>query len=168
MTPNWKSAQDAYPVNDRWVWLNNCGRRQPDSTSWRACMTTLASAPFTALVRGSIRPLPWGASSRPRLRAYFMQVRTRSRSCNNTAEAMHMVSLGLDLSPGDEILVLADEYPSNVYPGKPGSPRGVSSVLLRWPRRPMSFLHNFRQALGHEPVWRPCRWCTGARACLSH
>ena len=49
---------------------------------------------------------------------------------HNTAEAMSMVANGYPFKPGDQIVSYVHEYPSNHYPWKLQSRRGVELILL--------------------------------------
>jgi selenocysteine lyase/cysteine desulfurase len=122
MRPNWKTAQDAYPVNDRWVWLNNCGTTPTGRHIVARMHDYFTNCAEHGPGPSEYSPIALGHKLKTTLARLLHADADEIALVHNTAEAMHMVSLGLDLAPGDEILVLADEYPSNVYPWQTVNP----------------------------------------------
>lgn len=83
---------------------------------------------------------------------------------HNTAEGMNFISHGLSLSPGDEILVLENEYPSNYYPWEHWKGRGVALKAVPCGLGPSAFLRDFEAALGPRvrvATLSAVHWCTG-------
>ena len=113
---NWQEIYAAYPINETATWLNNCG-----ITPTGRHIVTRMGAYFEQLAQNGP-----GADDAA-LARLVSKVRQRLGQLlhaqpddialiHNTAEGMTMVSLGLTLCSGDEILLLENEYPSNVYP----------------------------------------------------
>ncbi len=48
----------------------------------------------------------------------------------NTSEAISLVALGLDLKPGDEVVINAGEYPANVYPWQEACNRAGATLVV--------------------------------------
>ncbi len=48
----------------------------------------------------------------------------------NTSEAISLVALGLDLSPGDRIVINEGEYPANVYPWQEACNRAGATLVV--------------------------------------
>jgi len=164
MTPNWKVAQDAYPINDRWVWLNNCGTTPTGRHIVARMQDYFGKCAEHGPGPKEYAPPALASKLKTALARLLHASPDEIALVHNTAEAMHMVSLGLDLSPGDEILVLADEYPSNVYPWQTWQSRGVTLRAVALALTPEEFLHNFRQALGPRTrvaAMSMVHWCTG-------
>jgi selenocysteine lyase/cysteine desulfurase len=164
MTPNWKAAQDAYPVNDRWVWLNNCGTTPTGRHIVARMRDYFTSCAEHGPGPSEYSPIALGHKLKTTLARLLHSDADEIALVHNTAEAMHMVSLGLDLAPGDEILVLADEYPSNVYPWQTWESCGVTLRSVPLAPTPEEFLHNFRQAIGPRTrvaAMSMVHWCTG-------
>ncbi len=83
---------------------------------------------------------------------------------HNTNEAMLFFSHGLELHAGDHILLLENEYPSNVYPWEHWRSRGVELDFAPLGATPAEFLAGFSAAL--RPRTRvvslsAVHWCTG-------
>ncbi len=164
MTPNWKVAQDAYPVNDRWVWLNNCGTTPTGRHIVARMHDYFGKCAAHGPGPGEYSPAALGHKLKAVLARLLHASPHEIALVHNTAEAMHMVSLGLDLVPGDEILVLEHEYPSNVYPWQTWQSRGVTLRSVPLAPTPDEFLHNFRQTLGPRTrvaAMSMVHWCTG-------
>jgi selenocysteine lyase/cysteine desulfurase len=164
MKPNWKAAQDAYPVNDRWVWLNNCGTTPTGRHIVARMHDYFTSCAEHGPGPSEYSPIALGQKLKTMLARLLHSDADEIALVHNTAEAMHMVSLGLDLAPGAEILVLADEYPSNVYPWQPWESHGVTLRSVPLAPTPDEFLNNFRQALGPRTrvaAMSMVHWCTG-------
>ena len=161
---HWRSVQEAYPINERWVWLNNCGTTPPGRH--------IALAMHEYFERCS-RLGPGSDQYAPELVARKIKA-SLSRLLgarpdevalvHNTAEAITMVSLGMDLVSGDEILILENEYPSNVYPWEVWQERGVKLRFVPLADSEDGFIDNFQRALGpHTRVaaLSMVHWCTG-------
>jgi len=168
MTPNWKAAQDAYPVNDRWVWLNNCGTTPTGRHIVARMRDYFTSCAEHGPGPSEYSPIALGHKLKTTLARLLHSDADEIALVHNTAEAMHMVSLGLDLAPGDEILVLADEYPSNVYPWQTWESCGVTLRSVPLAPTPRSFYTTSARRLARAHAWRPCRWCTGVPGFLFH
>lgn len=164
MTSIWQAAQAAYPVNERWVWLNNCGTTPPGRH--------VAAAVHESLEAGMLHGPGAGATAPDRLSERIKMPLARLLNADpdemalvhNTAEAMTMVSLGLTLEAGEEILLLEDEYPSNVYPWQGWHEHGVGIRFVPLADHPDAFLENFRSSLGSRTrvaALSMVHWCTG-------
>lgn len=164
MSTDWQRVHDDFPVNRNLIWLNNCG-------------TTPASNHVVAEME---RYLHTCANKGPGADPYlFPDVQRRITSvisrlvgCKNseialihhTAEGMTMVSHGLSLRAGDEILLLENEYPSNVYPWEHWRARGVETRFVQLGSTPDEFVHHFTLALTPRvrvASFSPVHWCTG-------
>lgn len=83
---------------------------------------------------------------------------------HHTAEGMNFISHGLSLAPGDEILLLENEYPSNVYPWERWREKGVALKTVPCDAGPSEFLASFEAALtGRTRIaaLSAVHWCTG-------
>lgn len=161
---DWDRVHADFPVNDHLIWLNNCG-------------TTPVSDPVRLSVqawlqeygrRGSATEA-WSyagvrASIQRRLEALLGARPGEIALIHHTSEGMNFISHGLSLDPQDEILLLENEYPSNVYPWEHWSEKGA--VLRRVPmsESPSGFLAGFRAAMGprvRAAAMSAVHWCTG-------
>lgn len=161
---DWQIIYDAFPVNREMIWLNNCG-------------TTPAGAHVVAAVTRFIagyaeKGIFTDVASYEGIRTRIKAVLADLINCDpdelalihNTAEGMNFVSHGLNLSPGDELILLADEYPSNVYPWRHWAPKGVRLVFAPMAPTPEAFLDSLRSLV--TPKTRAMslsavHWCTG-------
>jgi selenocysteine lyase/cysteine desulfurase len=83
---------------------------------------------------------------------------------HHTSEGMNLISHGLPLDAGDEILLLENEYPSNVYPWEHWSEKGVRLRAAPMADDPRAFLDGFRRSLGPRTravAMSAVHWCTG-------
>ena len=161
---HWRSVQQAYPINERWVWLNNCGTTPPGRH------ITLAMHEYfercSRLGPGSDRYAPESVARKIKasLSCLLGARPDEVALVHNTAEAITMVSLGMDLVPGDEILILENEYPSNVYPWEVWQERGVKLRFVPLADSEDGFIDNFQRALGPRTrvaALSMVHWCTG-------
>ncbi len=161
---DWEKVQADFPVNSHLIWLNNCG-------------TTPVSAPVMEAVkrwleeysrRGTLAEgYGYGAvkaSIYRRLEALIHAAPGEVALTHNTAEGMNFLSHGLFLEPGGEILLLENEYPSNVYPWEHWREKGVLLKTVPVKSDPAAFLTAFRAALSPRTkvaALSAVHWCTG-------
>jgi cysteine desulfurase/selenocysteine lyase len=161
--PDWAAVHAAFPINQSSIWLNNCGISPmpgPVLAGLERHLRTLAAhgvlgvpreTEVHQVVRGQLAPLIGCDPDELCL-------------CHNTNEAMLFFSHGLTLAPGDHILLLENEYPSNVYPWQHWQDRGVALGFAPLCSTPAAFLDSFAAAL--QPRTRvvslsALHWCTG-------
>jgi cysteine desulfurase/selenocysteine lyase len=164
MTPSWQAAHEAYPINDRWVWLNNCGTTPPGRHVVARMHDYFGKCSEQGPGAEEYSPARLGAKLKASLARLLHARPDEIALVHNTAEGMTMVSLGLELEPGDEILLLEDEYPSNVYPWQTWQTRGVTLRFVPLAATPDEFFHGFCRALGPRTrvaALSMVHWCTG-------
>jgi selenocysteine lyase/cysteine desulfurase len=164
MTMNWQTAYDAYPANERHIWMNNAGTTPPG----RHIIERMASHFARLGTHGPEQMDPPFPHVSGRIKGHLGSLLgARSEDIaliHNTAEGMTMLSLGLSLEPGDEILLLENEYPSNVYPWEYWQTRGVTLNFVPQSRTPEEFLKHFRERLSPRTkavALSMVHWCTG-------
>ncbi len=69
---------------------------------------------------------------------------------HNTAEGMNLISHGLNLKNSDEILLLENEYPSNVYPWEHWALKGIIIKTIPMSNSPDIFLENVKKAITNK------------------
>jgi selenocysteine lyase/cysteine desulfurase len=77
---------------------------------------------------------------------------------------MSFLSQGVELAPGDEILLLEHEYPSNVYPWQHWQDRGVKLGFIPLASTPAAWLDGFAARLSPRTrvvAMSAVHWCTG-------
>jgi cysteine desulfurase/selenocysteine lyase len=163
-SPDWDKVRSDFPVNDLLIWLNNCG-------------TTPAGKPMVAAVHRflegySREGTAWGGKSYPGVKSAIYRHLARLLGAapeefalvHNTAEGMNFISHGLPLASGDEILVLENEYPSNVYPWEHWRDKGVALTAVPCGAGPGEFLEAFTAALSPRTkvaALSAVHWCSG-------
>ena len=160
----WDDVNAAYPINAQSIWLNNCG-----TTPTGLHIVSRMAVHFEKLAESG----PGADDASPSLildgiRSQLGQLLNANPSdialVHNTAEGMTMVSMGLELSAGDEILLLENVYPSNVYPWEHWQERGVALHFVPMARNAEVFLENFRKAITPRTrvaCMSTVHWCTG-------
>lgn len=161
---NWERVYHNFPVNSELVWLNNCGVAPPGGHILRAMADF-----FDDYAR---RCILCESETYPAVKARIKAILAGLLGCaadelalvHNTAEGINFISHGLPLEAGDEVILLENEYPSNVYPWRHLESRGVVLRTAPMGESPEGFL----AAL--EPVITPrtrvlalsaVHWCTG-------
>ncbi len=160
----WKRIAGQFPVNEKFIWLNNCGTTPAGNFAVKAMaayMTEYANAGiFTKKyawedVHGNIkRVLCKLLSSLPNELALI----------HNTAEGMNFISYGLNLKAGDEILIMEDEYPSNVYPWEHWQAKGIRLITVPIGECPADFVRAFSRSIRSRTrlaAISAVHWCTG-------
>lgn len=161
---DWDRVHADFPVNGNLIWLNNCGTTPVGDPVRRAVAAWLeeyglrggeAKGWSYAGVRASIqRRLESLLSARPGEIALI----------HHTSEGMNFISHGLSLDAGDEILILENEYPSNVYPWEHWAEKGVRLRAVPMADSPSAFFEGFREAMGprvRAVALSAVHWCTG-------
>ena len=161
---DWQKVYDAFPVNRKLIWLNNCG-----------------TVPAGAHVLKSVSRFLRGYSEKGVLTdvAAYTAVRRKIKTIlstvlgclpeelaliHHTAEGMNFISHGLNLQPGDEIILLENEYPSNVYPWLHWKEKGVNLRTAPMGDTPEQFLDGLNEQIGERTrvvAVSAVHWCTG-------
>ena len=160
---DWQRVQADFPVNQRLIWLNNCGTTPPP----RAVLSALERHHQAYAERGILGVVDLEAlhdSVRGRLARMLEVAADELCLVHHTTEAMTFVSHGLRLRAGDEILLLEHEYPSNVYPWEHWRQKGVRLTTLPLAPTPEQLLETFHGALTAATrvvSVSAVHWCTG-------
>ncbi len=161
---DWKQVQAQYPVNKEMIWLNNCG------------MT-----PAGEHIVSAVHRFMTGYSQKGILTetADYMDVKQRIKNIlgellgseteelaliHNTSEGMNIISRGLDLKAGEEIILLENEYPSNIYPWRHWEEKGVVLKTAAMGSTPKNFLEGLMPLITDQTrlmALSAVHWCTG-------
>ncbi len=160
----WQSIHDLYPVNREFIWLNNCGvvpagnhivdaaTRFLKGYAQKGILTDVASYQD---VKRKIKTILAG----------LLGCRSEELALiHHTAEGMNFISHGLKLNPNDEIILLENEYPSNVYPWRHWESKGIRLRTAPAGRRPSEFMHGLRECINARTrliAVSAVHWCTG-------
>ncbi|MBN1412564.1 MAG: aminotransferase class V-fold PLP-dependent enzyme [Spirochaetales bacterium] len=162
---DWENIYPDFPVNKSMTWLNNCG-------------TTPAMAPVVEEMKayyeaygnsGLFLPSKWSFGAVKlaiqKIIARLLNVMPSDVAViHNTSEGMNFVSHGLKLKRGDELLLLENEYPSNVYPWEHWGKKGIVLKTVPSGASPDEFLSALERELNrHTRVicLSAVHWCTG-------
>jgi selenocysteine lyase/cysteine desulfurase len=151
-------------VNDNLIWLNNCGTTPASK---------IAVASVTNYLQGySKEGIYSPVEQYNTVKVTIKNILGKLLNCyhdelaiiHNTSEGINFISLGLSLEQGDEILLLENEYPSNVYPWEHWKEKGVIVKFISMADTPLGFLENFKSTL--SPFTKvvsisAVHWCTG-------
>jgi cysteine desulfurase/selenocysteine lyase len=162
--PDWDRVHADFPINRNLIWLNNCGTT-PVSDPVRNAVGAwleeygLRGGEATGRSYAGVR-----ASIQRRLESLLGARPGEIALIHHTSEGMNFISHGLSLDPGDEILLLENEYPSNVYPWEHWTEKGARLRVIPMADSPAAFLAGFREALGprvRAVSVSAIHWCTG-------
>ena len=161
---NWNSIYTAFPVNREMIWLNNCGTTPAGTHILKA-----VSRYMEGYARKGILADPSGFAT---VHRNIKNILSRLLNClpeelaliHNTAEGMNFISHGLKLSAGDEVILLQNEYPSNIYPWRHLEKKGVKLVTTPMETSPESFLTALNRSITSKTraiSLSAVHWCTG-------
>ena len=161
---NWNPIYTAFPVNQEMIWLNNCGTTPAGTHIVTALSRFMAgyarkgifteTAGFTE-VRSNIKNI---------LSRLLNSLPEELALIHNTAEGMNFISHGLRLSAGDEVILLQNEYPSNIYPWRHLEKKGVKLITAPMERSPDAFLKELKRLITVKTraiSVSAVHWCTG-------
>ena len=161
--PDWAAVHAEFPINENLIWLNNCGiSAMPGPVLDRQVAHLRAYAARGVL--GVPSEVAMHDAVRAKLAPWLGCDPDELCLVHNTNEGITFLSHGVDLATGDHILLLENEYPSNVYPWQHWQARGVEIGFAPLARSPGEFLERFTAAL--RPRTRvvslsAVHWCTG-------
>lgn len=161
---DWQFAYDAYLVNDHMIWLNNCGTVPAGQHVLAAVDHYLNGYAKSGHLTDAV--------SRAGVHKGIKTILARLLNCepeslaliHNTAEGMNFISHGLKLLPGDEIILLENEYPSNVYPWWHWRQKGVKLITAPLADTPESFFKSLQKCINPRTkamALSAVHWCTG-------
>ena len=161
---DWDRIAADFPVNDHLIWLNNCGTT-PLGNPIRATVNRWLEeyGRRGAAAEGFSYP-GIKASIQRRLEALLGARPGELALIHHTAEGMNFISHGLLLDPGDEILLMENEYPSNVYPWEHWREKGIHVRMVPLTGKPEDFPEAFAAAAGPRTrvaSFSAVHWCTG-------
>lgn len=161
---NWNPIYTAYPVNQEMIWLNNCGTTPAGIHIVRAI-----SRYIEGYARKGVFTEVAGYS---KVHNNIKNILSKLLNClpdelaliHNTAEGMNFISHGLNLSAEDEVILLENEYPSNIYPWQHLEKKGVNLVIAPMETSPETFLKALKRLINTKTraiSLSAVHWCTG-------
>ena len=164
MTINWTTIYKAYPVNKEMIWLNNCGI----APAGKHIVKALSRFIEGYAQKGVLTEI----AVYPEVQKNIKQIISNLLNCSpdelslihNTAEGMNFISHGLNLFSEDEVILLENEYPSNVYPWRHLEEKGVKLVITPMESTPEAFLKALERLITKKTrvvSLSSVHWCTG-------
>ncbi len=164
MTINWTTIYKAYPVNKEMIWLNNCGTTPAGSHIVKALSRFIQGYAQKGVLT-EIAVYPEVQNNIKKILSNLLNCSPDELSLiHNTAEGMNFISHGLNLSIGDEVILLENEYPSNVYPWRHLEEKGVKLVITPMESSPETFLKALERLIPKKTrvvSLSAVHWCTG-------
>ncbi|MBK8394929.1 MAG: aminotransferase class V-fold PLP-dependent enzyme [Leptospiraceae bacterium] len=161
---NWNQYYQNYPVNQELIWLNNCGTT-PVGTKTIQDVTRYLEAYSK---QGVFNDVEKYTTVKRRITEILSELihceQEEIGIIHNTSEGINFISHGLNLLTGDEILLLENEYPSNVYPFQHWEEKGVKLRFVPMANSPSLFLENLKSSITKNTKvisLSLVHWCTG-------
>ncbi len=161
---DWNKIYEAYAVNREMVWLNNCGTTPAGSHIVKA---------LSRFMQGYARKgILTEVARRSKVQKKIKKILSELLNCSpdelglihNTAEGMNFISHGMDFVAEDEVILLENEYPSNVYPWRHLEKKGVKLVTTPMETSPEAFLKALKPLITDKTraiSLSAVHWCTG-------
>lgn len=161
---NWDSVYQAYPVNNDLIWLNNCGTTPAGDHICREINSFLDEYSQRGIFARGFSYNEIKTSIQKLLSQLLNSNPEDIAIIHNTSEGMNLLSYGFDLNSGDEIILLENEYPSNVYPWEQWEKKGVKLIFTPLTDSPESFFDALKNSITSKTrliSLSAVHWCTG-------
>ncbi len=156
--------QEAFPVNRELIWLNNCGTT-PSSTNVSNAIQSYLDGYSKNGIFSEVESF---YSVKNEIKTSIVELLGGETSeyafIHNTSEGMNIFSYGITLPQNSTILLLEDEYPSNVYPWEHLKDKGHTIKFIPIGKSPSEFLSNFESCITNNVSLvslSAVHWCTG-------
>lgn len=164
MTSNWNTVYKAFPANEEMIWLNNCGTTPAGSHIVKALSRFIEGYAKKGVLT-EVAIYPEVQNNIKKILGNLLNCSPNELSLiHNTAEGMNFISHGLNLSTEDEVILLENEYPSNVYPWRHLKEKGVKLVITPMESSPEAFLNALERLITKKTrvvSLSAVHWCTG-------
>ena len=164
MKINWTATYKAYPVNKEMIWLNNCGTTPAGKHIVKALSRFIKGYAQKGVLT-EIAVYPEVQNNIKRILSNLLNCSPDELSLiHNTAEGMNFISHGLNLSIEDEVILLENEYPSNVYPWRHLEKKGVKLIITPMESSPEAFMKALERFITKKTrviSLSAVHWCTG-------
>ncbi|MCG6894350.1 MAG: aminotransferase class V-fold PLP-dependent enzyme, partial [Desulfobacteraceae bacterium] len=161
---DWTEIAAQFPVNENFIWLNNCGT----VPAGRHCLEAMHRYLQSYADKGTLGEAVSFSKVKGRIREILSELLHCSPDelalIHHTAEGMNFISHGLQLMPGDEIVLLESEYPSNVYPWWHWREKGVVLRTAPMASDPDTFFSGLSERINKQTrviAVSAVHWCTG-------
>ena len=123
LTPDWQSLRQEFPTLERWTYLDVARKTIPPRCQEQALLG------YTRDVHENAGANAWSASNTGSARAAIAKLLGASPSeiafTKNTTEGLNIAAHGLDLQPGDNVVLTNMEHLANVWVWKHWEAKGV-------------------------------------------
>ncbi|NCN08354.1 MAG: aminotransferase class V-fold PLP-dependent enzyme [Leptospira sp.] len=165
MKPEWKKIYDLYPVNQERLWLNNCGTTTVGDQQRELLADYLEDYSRNGIFTDKYS-YPIVKNEILSILAKLLGTKNENLALiHNTFEGMSFISMGLELTNKDTIVLLENEYPSNYYPWEEWKDQGVNLNFIPMQDSPQAYLSAIESTLTKiKPTilsLSPVHWCTG-------
>ncbi|MDF3819638.1 aminotransferase class V-fold PLP-dependent enzyme [Leptospira sp. 96542] len=162
---NWDGISRFFPVQNDSVWLNYCGTT-PVST-YTIDVLKLYLDEYAK--HGIFSPNFSEPVIKSEIRKYIAKILNVTPEeigiVHNTSEGMNLYSHSIQIPGNKRILILENEYPSNVYPWEHWTKKNVTLDFVSIGKSPSDFLTNLetecKKGDVHLVSISPVHWCTG-------
>ena len=147
---NWQEISKEFPAQnlEGKIWLNNCGVSAPPETIKKEMQRFFENYFEELYLSESFNYIKIKESIKQKLSSLIQCKESEVTLVHNTAEGMNNIALALDFKEGDEVLLLTDEYPSNVYPwAQLYKSKGVLTRFIPAERNPDLLFKRFKTML---------------------
>jgi len=164
MNKIWDKANKDYIINKNFIWLNSCGTNPAGTHIIKEIKNYIKEYGEKCILT---KKYPLNET-----KECIQNILSKLLDCSpddiaivhNTAEGMNFISYGLQLKKNDEVLLLENEYPSNVYPWEHWQNKGVKIKTISAGNSPDEFLNNFNKSISKNTklaAVSAVHWCTG-------
>jgi cysteine desulfurase/selenocysteine lyase len=164
MKIKWTPIYDAYPVNKEMIWLNNCGTTPAGAHIVKALSQFIEGYAQKGILT-EIAVYPEVQKNIKKILGNLLNCSPDELSLiHNTAEGMNFISHGLNFSSEDEVILLDNEYPSNIYPWRHLEKKGVKLIIAPMENSPEAFLKALDRLITKKTRMvslSAVHWCTG-------
>ncbi len=160
----WDKFYNEYPVNQELIWLNNCGTTPASISAITQVHSYMLEYSKRGVLNESFKYIDIKRKIKSILSSLLNCDPDELALIHHTSEGMNFISHGLDLKKGDKILLLEDEYPSNVYPFEHWKEKGVELDFISLAPTEEEFLLNTEKKISQNVraiSISAVHWCTG-------
>jgi selenocysteine lyase/cysteine desulfurase len=161
---NWNQYYEQYKVNNELIWLNNCGTTPIGEYQKKIVFEFLEDYSRHGILTEVEKYLHLKKTITQIISKLINSEEDEIGIIHNTSEGMNLISHEINLSAGDEILLLENEYPSNVYPFEHWKNKSVQINFIPLADTPKKFLENFLNTISNQTKYVSLslvHWCTG-------
>lgn len=161
---DWKHIYNDFPVNNKFIWLNNCGVAPPCKAVTDSVKKYIDQYALNCILDDQFSFAKIKNSIQNTISELLNCEKNDVAIIHNTAEGMNFISHGLSLKYGDEILLMENEYPSNVYPWEHWENKEIILKTIPLGNSPELFIRNLKNTITNNTkvvTVSAVHWCTG-------